>query len=156
MAPMRTLLLLSTLATVTLATGCAFAPSAENESEAAARAAAVALEMVGKPYHYGGNTPGGFDCSGLVQYSYGRAGVNLPHGTNGLLRKTRVISWRELQPGDLLFFDQLGKKASHVGIYVGNDEFVHAPSSGKVVNIAPFSDRYWKKHFAQARRVDAF
>ena len=154
MVSFRTIFLAAVIA---LGSGCSFSPTGGNGSEAAARAADVALDMVGKPYHYGGNSPGrGFDCSGLVQYSYAQAGVRLPHGTDALLRKTRVISWRDLQPGDLLFFDQLGKKASHVGIYVGDNEFVHAPSSGKVVNVAPFSDTYWRKHFSQARRVDVF
>jgi len=147
--------LLPALLTVSLlGTGCALQPAKQNVPAAAGRAAEVALSMVGKPYRYGGNSPSGFDCSGLVQYSYRRAGVQLPHGTDGLRRYTYTIPQGNLQRGDLVFFDQLGKRASHVGIYLGNEEFVHAPSTGKHVNVAAFSDRYWKNHFAEARRVE--
>ena len=119
----------------------------------AARAAEHALSMQGKPYRYGGNTPAGFDCSGLVQYGYGRAGVRIPHGTEALRRLSSPIKTSHLQRGDLLFFDQEGKRSSHVGIYVGKDRFVHAPSTGKHVYVASLADSYWRKHFAGARRL---
>lgn len=126
------------------------APGAET---VAARAADHALRMQGKPYRYGGNTPSGFDCSGLVQYGYSLAGVKLPHGTDSLRRVSTPIKTNQLQRGDLLFFDQEGKRSSHVGIYLGNDRFVHAPSTGKQVHVASFGDGYWRKHFAGARRL---
>lgn len=133
---------------------CGHAP-AENPSEMTGnRAANLALAMVGKPYRYGGNTPAGFDCSGLVQYSYGRSGVNLPHGTDELRRATRPISRGKLQRGDLLFFTQEGRKSSHVALYIGDSRFVHAPSSGKKVYVAGFDDSYWQRHFTEARRPD--
>ena len=112
--------------------------------------------MVGKPYRYGGNTPRGFDCSGLVQYSYGRVGVKLPHGTNSLRRESHAVSRRNLKRGDLVFFTQKGRKSSHVAIYIGHNRFVHAPSSGKHVYVAGFDDPYWRKHFAEARRLDLY
>ncbi len=110
--------------------------------------------MVGKPYRYGGNTPKGFDCSGLVQYSYGRVGVKLPHGTHNLWHAFRPISRSNLQRGDLVFFTQEGKKSSHVALYLGKDRFVHSPSGGKNVYVAGFNDPYWQRHFTQARRLE--
>lgn len=110
--------------------------------------------MVGKPYRYGGNTPKGFDCSGLVQYSYGRVGVTLPRGTRSLLQASRPIAHDELQRGDLVFFTQNGRKSGHVALYLGDDRFVHAPSRGKKVHVADFDDPYWKRHFTEARRLE--
>lgn len=124
-------------------------------SESSRSAADHALRMVGKPYRYGGNTPAGFDCSGLVQYSYKQAGLRAPRSTTGLRYQSRPISPKDLRRGDLLFFNQEGKKLSHVGIYVGQNRFVHAPSRGKSVYVANLSDNYWAKHFAEARRLDA-
>lgn len=133
--------------------GCGHAP-VDSAPALAGRAAEQALSMVGKPYRYGGNTPQGFDCSGLVQYSYGRVGVKLPHGTGNLLRASRPISRSRLQRGDLVFFTQEGRKSSHVALYLGENRFVHAPSSGKKVHIAAFDNPYWKRHFTEARRVE--
>lgn len=121
----------------------------------ASDAADHALTMVGKPYHYGGNNPDiGFDCSGLVQWSYRQSGVRLPHGTEYLRSHSRPVSLSNVRRGDLLFFSQLGKSSSHVAIYVGDDRFVHAPSTGKTVYIGNITDRYWKKHLDQARRLE--
>ncbi len=135
-----------------LASGCASAPKQIPEAD---RAADHALTMVGKPYHYGGNNPNtGFDCSGLVQWSYGQTGVRLPHGTDYLRRHSRPISLSTVRRGDLLFFYGLGKSSAHVAIYIGEDRFVHAPSTGKNVYVATLTDSYWKKHFDQARRLE--
>ena len=105
------------------------------------RAAAVALQQVGSPYRYGGSDRSGFDCSGLVHYSYGRAGKPVPRTTSGLWRGTDPVQPANLKAGDLLFFDIEGKM-SHVGIYIGDLRFVHAPSSGRSVSVerldAPF------------------
>ena len=109
--------------------------------------------MVGKPYRYGGNTPAGFDCSGLVQYSYRQAGVSLPRETGELLRTSMPLRGAHLRRGDLLFFDQDGRKKSHVGIYLGDGRFVHAPSSGKQVRTDRLDAPYWKKHLSEARRI---
>jgi len=136
---------------VALAAACTSAPK---PPAAADRAAANAASMVGKPYHFGGNSPQqGFDCSGLVQWSYAREGVRLPHGTEHLRRTSKSISLGSARRGDLLFFTQLGKGSSHVAIYLGDDRFVHAPSTGKKVYVANLNDPYWKKHFDEARRL---
>jgi murein DD-endopeptidase len=123
-----------------------------NGAAPADRAAALAAKMVGKPYKYGGSSPSGFDCSGLVQYSFRHAGVSLPHNTVQQRSATRLINVAELRRGDLLFFNQEGKKYGHVGIYLGDGKFVHAPSSGKSVRSDALSNPYWKKHLSEVRR----
>lgn len=126
---------------------------ARADSDAAALAAEHARNMVGKPYVYGGNSPRGFDCSGLVQYSYQRAGVSVPRTTRSQLKTGLPVTTHALRAGDLVFFDQEGRKYSHVGIYIGDGRFVHAPSSGKRVRIDRLDMRYWRKHFVAARRI---
>jgi cell wall-associated NlpC family hydrolase len=143
--------------------GCASAPqsttgvklSQQPDRDAVAeRAAQHAAQLVGKPYRYGGNNPStGFDCSGLVQWSYAQAGRKLPRSTDDQRVAAGRIRVSELRPGDLIFFDQEGKKHGHVGIYIGNGEFVHAPSSGKRVRRDRLDTPYWKKHISEARRL---
>lgn len=125
---------------------------ARSDPDAGAGAARHALGMRGKPYRYGGNTPQGFDCSGLIQYSYARAGMKVPRSTEALWAGSRSISSSQIRPGDLLFFHQEGKRNSHVALYVGDDRFVHSPSSGKQVSTASLSDPYWRRNFSAARR----
>jgi cell wall-associated NlpC family hydrolase len=147
---------LAPLAALLLA-ACASSPTAPGLSvvpdAVASRAADGALEMVGKPYSYSGTTPAGFDCSGLVQYSYRKVGVKLPRATQAQRREGLLVSNNGLRRGDLLFFDQEGKKSSHVGIYIGDGRFVHAPSSGGAVRVDDLDAAYWHKHFVQARRL---
>ena len=156
---------LTSFVTLAFLAACAGSPKADDSSRAAREervahadhgigpnAARHAQEMVGKPYRYGGTSPNGFDCSGLVQYSYLRAGISVPRTTRSQLKAGAAVSKNSLRAGDLVFFDQEGKKSSHVGIYIGNGRFVHAPSSGKRVRINSLNERYWKKHFATARR----
>jgi cell wall-associated NlpC family hydrolase len=121
--------------------------------ERGAQAAGYALTMVGKPYRYGGTSPSGFDCSGLVLYSYKNAGIALPHGTDKQRSLSRPVRVAELRRGDLVFFNQEGKKYGHVGIYVGDGKFVHAPSSGKSERSDRLDSSYWKKHLSEARRI---
>jgi murein DD-endopeptidase len=118
----------------------------------ASHAADNALAMLGKPYRHSGSTPAGFDCSGLVQYSYSKAGVNLPRATQAQRREGQPVSVTELRRGDLVFFDQEGKKSSHVGIYLGQGRFVHAPSTGGRVRTDGLDANYWRTHFVEARR----
>ena len=145
-----------------LAAGCASAPnnapvaasgSTRPTAQLGDQAAGYALTMVGKPYKYGGASPSGFDCSGLVMYSYRQAGRSLPHNTDRQRATSRPVKVSELRRGDLLFFNQEGKKHGHVGIYVGNGKFVHAPSSGKSVRSDRLDSPYWKKHLTEARRI---
>jgi murein DD-endopeptidase len=137
--------------------GCASASKQESasfpEKSIPDRAAAGAAKMVGKPYKPGGAAPSGFDCSGLVLFSYQQAGASLPHNTSQQRKVTQRVKLAELKRGDLLFFDQEGKKHSHVGIYLGERRFVHAPSSGKYVRNDSLDSPYWKKHLSEARRL---
>jgi cell wall-associated NlpC family hydrolase len=139
--------------------GCAGAPSAPGAAawraspQQAAQAADVALAMVGRPYRFGGDAPSGFDCSGLVSYSYGRAGIEVSRETRSLRSQSLLIRPATLRRGDLVFFDQEGKKFSHVGLYLGDGRFVHAPSSGGRVRIDRLDADYWQRHFVEARRI---
>lgn len=144
------------LATALLLNACAHGPPAPTpaRTELGALAASHALKMVGAPYRYGGSSPRGFDCSGLVHYSYGRAGFAVPRTTREQRDRSRPLALRELRAGDLLFFNQEGKRAGHVGLYVGQGRFVHAPSSGKNVYLSTLADPYWRRHLTEARRFD--
>jgi len=137
--------------------GCASAPqpTVGAGSGVGERAAQHAVQLVGKPYRYGGASPStGFDCSGLVQWSYAQAGRKLPRSTDEQRAVGHRIKVAELRGGDLIFFDQEGKKNSHVGIYVGHGEFVHAPSGGKRVRRDRVDAPYWSKHISEARRLN--
>ena len=149
MSPARRL---AALLVLLAAVGCASTPVQPDAAVIAARAAQHASSMKGAPYRYGGSSPRGFDCSGLVQYSYARAGARVPRTTREQWRQSRAVSLKRLRPGDLLFFNLEGKRNSHVGLYVGRGRFVHAPSSGKTVSLATLEQRYWRRHLAGARR----
>ena len=155
-----TRLWLATLpAVLAMLAGCSGSPqipeqaTARASNEVASKAIVYAKQMLGKPYMYAGDTPAGFDCSGLVKYSYGRAGISLPRDTQAQRRMSVLVSTHSLREGDLLFFDQEGKKTSHVGMYIGNGRFIHAPSNGGKVRTDSLSAEFWKKHLVEARRV---
>jgi len=111
-----------------------------------------ALAMVGKPYRYGAKGPESFDCSGLVWYSYRRSGVAVPRTSTEQYRLSQRISLTDARPGDLLFFGSR-RNISHVAIYMGNDEFVHAPSSGKWVSVANLDVSWYRNNFIAAGRL---
>ena len=136
-----------------LLAGCARTPVANPPVSAASRdATEVAASMVGKPYRYGGSTPQGFDCSGLVYFSFQQVGIKVPRSTERLRKQGQEVATAQATRGDLLFFNQEGRNSSHVGIYLGNNRFVHAPSSGKRVRVDSLTDPYWQKHWAGVRR----
>ncbi|MBE0447023.1 MAG: C40 family peptidase [Actinobacteria bacterium] len=105
-----------------------------------ARVVDLAMEELGKPYSWGASGPNSFDCSGLTQYVYGKIGISLPHSSRAQYGSGQHVSRGELQPGDLVFFAR-GSTISHVGIYVGGDNFIHAPRTGDVVKIDSISSR---------------
>jgi len=134
--------------------GCASAPSRAVSGYSPAigeKASDTAVSMIGRHYKYKGDSPSGFDCSGLVRYSYLAAGMDVPHNTSALKNVTRSIG-KSMRKGDLVFFNEKRGKYSHVGIYVGGDFFVHAPGTGQKVRKDSLRDPYWGKHFTDARR----
>ncbi len=112
-------------------------------------AAGVALQFLGTPYVWAGAGPGGFDCSGLVQYAFAQVGVSLPHSSSMQYGYGVPVSKDQLQTGDLVFFDGLG----HVGIYLGDGQFVHSPHTGDVVRISSLSDSWYAATYVGARRI---
>lgn len=113
---------------------------------------AAAMAMEGTPYRYGGNSPAGFDCSGLVQYSYAQFGFEVPRNSYMQFRAAKPIYRRDLRPGDLVFFRTTSATVSHVGIYIGNNQFVHAPGTGKRVRVTSLDNSYYQKRYAGAGR----
>lgn len=114
-----------------------------------------ALAHLGTRYKYGGESPSGFDCSGLVWYVAQQSlGIKLPRTSAEQAKQGVQVSRSELQRGDLVFFNTMGRRYSHVGIYLGGGEFVHAPSTGGKVRIEKLSANYWKSRYNGARRLD--
>jgi len=111
-------------------------------------AAAIAARYLGVPYRWGGASPSGFDCSGLVMYVYAKLGISLPHYTVAQYHMGVAVSRSQLQPGDLVFFDGLG----HVGIYIGQNQFIHAPHTGDVVKVSSITGWY-AQTYVGARRI---
>lgn len=143
---------LSLAITVLALAGCGATPPAPAAPTTAGhRAATIALDQVGTPYRYGGTSPSGFDCSGLVHYSYRLAGVQVPRTTRQLWSATRPVGRNELRAGDLLFFSIEGKM-SHVGLYLGEQRFVHAPQSGRKVSVASLDSAFYKAALIRAGR----
>lgn len=114
----------------------------------------TALSQLGKPYHYGGESPEtGFDCSGFTRWVYAQHGMTLPRRSQDQLRTGRKIDETQLKQADLVFFNPEEKGSLHVGIYVDGETFIHSPSSGGRVRKDKLSNRYWKKTFLEGRDV---
>ncbi|MGV8899649.1 MAG: C40 family peptidase [Burkholderiaceae bacterium] len=125
-------------------------------SSRASELALQAMGMIGIHYKYGGNTPeSGLDCSGLVRYVFKEAwGANLPRTSAELSQVGEKIEPQNMQPGDLVFYNTLKRSFSHVGIYLGDNKFIHSPSAGGRVRIESMDIGYWKQRFNGARRVN--
>jgi cell wall-associated NlpC family hydrolase len=115
----------------------------------------TAMMLRGTPYRNGGSDPSGFDCSGFVQWVFAQNGVRLPREVREQYGTGGKIDLRDVKAGDLLFFETVSRGASHVGVAIGGDQFVHAPSSTGVVRVERFSARYWATRFVGARRIAA-
>ena len=150
---------LPALATDNTASTSAAAPAGNAETpgyfERASELAVQALALIGVNYKYGSNSPDtGFDCSGLVSHVFHQvAGIVLPRNSQSLSKVGAKIDKSELQPGDLVFFNTRRRAFSHVGIYIGDERFVHAPSRGGEVEIVDMHGRYWQTRYNGARRV---
>jgi cell wall-associated NlpC family hydrolase len=142
------------VAVLTAATGAATQPSAPTAPVYApppskyGGVVGIAMQYLGTPYVYGGASPGGFDCSGLVMYVFAQIGVSLPHNAAAQYGYGMPVSHDQLQAGDLVFFNGLG----HVGIYIGGGQFIHAPHTGDVVKISSLSGWY-SSTYVGARRL---
>jgi cell wall-associated NlpC family hydrolase len=114
-----------------------------------------ALSLTGTPYKYGGTSPDtGFDCSGFVGHVFKHTlGKSLPRSSREISRVGTAQKSERLRPGDLVFYNTLNRAYSHVGIYLGDGEFIHSPSKGKSVSIVNMSEPYWQKRYNGARRV---
>jgi cell wall-associated NlpC family hydrolase len=160
------------LLAVMLVSACAGSPQVADPAQDAARvtpsaaastpgspdvreqAILAALAQVGAPYRYGGQSPStGFDCSGLVHYAYLEAGRSLPRTTDSLWNTTRRVSRSGLQPGDLVFFSIEGKM-QHVGLYIGDNRFVHAPSSGRWVSVESLASPFYAQALLSGGRLE--
>ncbi len=113
----------------------------------------TALNLRGIPYRNGGSDQSGFDCSGFTQYVFSQYGVALPREVREQFKTGKAINRRSFEPGDLIFFTTTEPGASHVGIAVGGDEFIHAPSTSGVVRVERFSSSYWAPRLLGGRRV---
>ena len=114
----------------------------------------TALNLRGTPYRNGGADLTGFDCSGFTQYVFAQHGIGLPRSVEEQFQLGKKIDPDELASGDLVFFSTVTRGASHVGIVIGGDEFIHAPSSNGVVRVEHLSSGYWSQRFLAARRVN--
>jgi len=160
---------LTWLAPLLLAGGCAVqplpdgasiqrepAPIADEAIAPSAREVVLqALALLGVPYRYGGSNPDtGLDCSGLVRHVVAKAaGLKLPGDAKAISAFGAPVSSADIRPGDLVFFNTLRRPYSHVGIYLGNQRFIHAPSTGGVVEIVSMAQRYWQLRYDGARRL---
>jgi cell wall-associated NlpC family hydrolase len=115
--------------------------------------AGTALGLRGAPYRNGGSDPSGFDCSGFIWYVFSQHGIAMPRTVSQQFGAGHDVSAGQLQAGDLVFFSTEAPGASHVGMVIGGDEFVHAPSSRGDVRVERFTARYWSSRFVGARRI---
>lgn len=123
------------------------------DSDAGVAIARAAESELGSPYRYGGTGPDAFDCSGLVYFVHRRMGLEVPRTAAQQFAAATPVKQKDLRPGDLVFFRLAGRKVSHVGIYTGDDRFVHAPQSGGEVRVASLEEEYFRRRYAGAGRL---
>lgn len=149
---MKSILLLFIL----LLSACASAKSDGRIADSATQnLASYARSLIGVPYKFRGDSPSsGFDCSGFVSHVFRHTlGIKLPRSSRAISHVGQAVPKADLRIGDLVFFDTQQQRSSHVGIYMGDDHFIHAPSSGGNVRMENMRDAYWKKHYDGARRL---
>ncbi len=147
-------------AIIVIAAGCTSTPEITPEipSQAGQPVINYALSLQGAPYRYGKASPEeGFDCSGFVMHVYGKHGIHLPRTASEMASVLPAVPPNDIHSGDLVFFNTNGRTFSHVGIFIKNDKFIHAPSrrTGYVL-ISSLNNSYWRKHFTGIRRPNAY
>lgn len=132
-----------------------FNMSSNNHSSMISGLITKAKNFIGLPYRFGGTSPvSGFDCSGFMQYVYKQnADVDLPRTSQAMASSGHYVSRDQLKAGDMVFFRTHGGSISHVGMYIGDNQFIHAPRTGRSIEITSLDNSYWSKTFATARRV---
>jgi murein DD-endopeptidase len=144
--------------------GCSSTPSSENRSAPPPQLIALqgsigdeiamrALSLLGAPYQWGGAGPGAFDCSGLVRFVHNQVGITAPRTAAEQFSAARPIGVSGLEPGDLLFFRIKGSRVSHVAIYTGEGRFIHAPQTGRSVELRMLDDEFYRPRLAGAGRL---
>jgi len=129
------------------------APNSHNNQTNSQRLIDIALRQQGTPYRYGGKSPKrGFDCSGLIQFSFAQIGKRIPRTIKQQFKSRQPVSLGSLRPGDLLFYETEGRTPGHVALYLGRGEMIHAPSSGKAVKISRLNNPYWRTRLVAAGR----
>jgi len=124
-----------------------------SQSDTSRSLLAFALQQQGIAYRYGGSHPAtGFDCSGFIQFSYGHIGKRVPRTTKVQYQTSQPIPLSQIRPGDLLFYETQGRRPGHVALYLGRGEMIHAPSSGKHVQISRLNNPYWRTRLVAAGR----
>jgi len=146
--------LLTVLILATSLSGCGSSRTLiQVEPEIRHRIVLDALGQVGRPYHYGGATPEGFDCSGLIQYIFAQSGIGIPRTTLEQRAIGIEIDEDDILPGDLLFYRFGSGRVDHVALYLGDGQAIHAPASGRSIIVASVDLKYWRKHFVEAVRI---
>ena len=141
--------LASTLLLAVLLTGCQSGPEPRTKGD---ELASLALSLRGTQYRYGGATRAGFDCSGLVFYAHQQFGFDVPRTAREQSKRAERVKPRKLKPGDLVFFSVHSWRVNHVGIYIGDGRFVHAPGEGKPVTVNSLDDEFYDDAFESAGR----
>jgi len=132
-----------------------FSPTYSASSKQRQHVVSIAQQLIGAPYRYGGTTPSGFDCSGFTQFVFKQANISIPRTAAQQRDSTQTISsLRQLIPGDLIFF-KTSERSNHVGIYVGNNQFVHTSTGQKQVKKSNLQNNYWRRHFVKFGRFIA-
>ena len=129
------------------------AKSYQNNINTGDEIADLAKSLLGSPYKYGGASLKGFDCSGLVYYTHGKLGIRTPRTSLQQYKSAKNISLSKLHSGDLVFFTLNKTNVSHVGIYLGNGQFIHAPKSGKRVSVNNLNDSFWRLRIVSGGRL---
>lgn len=146
----------SPMALVLVLVGCASSPPHPSQPgstpAAGERIASLAQTLIGSPYRFGGAEPDGFDCSGLVFFVHHELGISVPRTAAGQALAATPVDAADLEPGDVVFFRASGPEATHVGVYVGEHRFVHAPKTGRPVSYASLQDDYYRATFLGAGR----